>query len=607
MEYTSIRRVHDPSADRLARHIRRAEGNSPTNASMLRTRYLRIVLFFARVILNVIFWDLALRRIGLRGIAEHTAQRRYTDAARRFRALAIRMGGVLIKVGQFLSARVDVLPEYVTRELADLQDEVPPEKFADIRAVLESELKGTVGEKFAALDEMPLAAASLGPAHRAQLLTGERVVVKVQRPRIERLIETDLAALRTVVSWLKRYPPIRRRADVEALLSEFSRTLWEEVDYVAEGRNAVRFKEMFADDPGVRVPRLYAELSTKRALVLEDVYFIKITDYEAIAASGVDRAEIADRLFKTYLRQIFEEGFFHADPHPGNLFVEPPSPPAPLSQGERGSVPPSLSASGREGGWGDERGQGWRLVFVDFGMVGRVAPEMKAGLRDLAVAVGTRDPAGVVQAYRRLGVLLPSADLDRLREVETAVFDRFWGKTMNELRNINRREFREMTHEFRDVLYEMPFQIPEDLIFLGRCVAILSGMCTGLNPEFNLFEGLAPFARRLLAEEAGEGLDYWLDRLIELGRRLVGLPARLDSALTKLERGEVSVVTRSSPAEARRMDRLTAAINRLVAGAIFAALLAVGAQLYLNEERTLGAIGLAGALAVLGWVVFGGR
>lgn len=557
---------------------------------MLRTRYLRIVLFFTRIILNVIFWDLILRRIGLGGLSKRTAQERYTAAARRFRALAIRLGGVLIKVGQFLSARVDVLPEYVTRELADLQDEVPPENFADIRAMLERELKDAAGAKFTAFDETPLAAASLGQAHRAQLAGGERVVVKVQRPNIEKLIETDLAALRTVVSWLKRYPPIRRRADVEALLAEFSRTLWEEVDYVAEAGNAARFAEMFADDPGVRVPRVYPELSTRRILVLEDVYFIKIADYDAIAAAGVDRAEVADRLFKTYLRQIFEEGFFHADPHPGNLFVEPASPPVPLSQGEKGNG-----------------GEGWRLVFVDFGMVGRVPPEMKAGLRDLVVAVGTRDPAGVILAYRRLGILLPLADLDRLREVETAVFDRFWGKTMNELRNIDRSEIREMTREFRDVLYEMPFQVPEDLIFLGRCVAILSGMCTGLHPEFNLFEGLAPFARKLLAEEAGEGLDYWIDQLIEWGRRLVALPARLDSALTKLERGEMAVITRSSPAEARRGDRLTAAINRLVAGVVFAALLAVGAQLYLNGERTLGLVGLAGAMICLGWVLFGGR
>jgi predicted unusual protein kinase regulating ubiquinone biosynthesis (AarF/ABC1/UbiB family) len=239
-------------------------------------------------------------------------------------------------------------------------------------------------------------------------------------------------------------------------------------------------------------------------------------------------------------------------------------------------------------------------------MVGRVPPETRGALRDLVVAVGTRDPAAVVRAYSRLGVLLPSADLDRLQEVETVIFDRFWGKTMNELRQIDQREIRQFTRQFRDVLYEMPFQVPRDLIYLGRCVAILSGMCTGLNPEFNLFEGLAPYARKLVADEAGEGLDYWLDQLIDLGRRLIALPARLDSALTRLERGEVSVLTRRSPAEARRLEGLSRAINRLVAVMVFAALLVAATQLYLNDERNLGMAGFAAAGLALLWLVFRG-
>ncbi|MBU0704753.1 MAG: AarF/ABC1/UbiB kinase family protein, partial [Chloroflexi bacterium] len=192
---------------------------------MLRARYRRIVLFFARVAANLIAWELILPRLGFRKRVQRTRSDRLRRIAVAFRALAIQMGGVLIKVGQFLSSRLDVLPIEITDELAGLQDEVPPEDFADIRRVVEIELDAPLEERFAAFDETPLAAASLGQVHRAKLGTtaeSANVVVKVQRPNIETIIATDLAALRTVGKWLHRYPPIRRRADVPALLTEFT-------------------------------------------------------------------------------------------------------------------------------------------------------------------------------------------------------------------------------------------------------------------------------------------------------------------------------------------------------------------------------------------------
>lgn len=540
---------------------------------LLNRRYLRIVLFFGRIVLNFVFWEIFLRRIGLRGFANRTARGRYAAAARRFRALAIRMGGVMIKVGQFLSARVDVLPEYVTEELSGLQDEVPAEDFGHVKSVVESELRGTLAEKFASFDETPLAAASLGQAHRAALPTGEAVVVKVQRPDIEHIVEIDLAALRTVVSWLKRYPPISRRADVEALLREFSATLREELDYVAEGRNAVRFAEMFKDNPRIRIPQFHPEYSTGRVLTLESVYFIKITDYAAITAAGVDRAEVADRLFHTYLYQIFAASFFHADPHPGNLFVEP-------------------AADDHE----------WRLVFVDFGMVGRITPTIRAALREAAIAIGTRDPARLVHAAESLGAILPGADIDRIVEAETAVFDNFWGKTMKELRDTHPAEMRKFMRQFRDLLFEMPFQVPENLIYLGRSVAILSGMCTGLNPDFNLFISLTPFAQTLLAEETSdEGLQFWLNEIVEWGRKLIALPTRMDAALTQIERGQLVIINKPSPEQKRQAAQLNAALNRLTGGVAFAALLTAGTVLYVNGESGLGIGGWILAAAALIW------
>jgi len=537
---------------------------------ILRGRYLRAMRYFSFLTLHVFLWDITLRRIGLRGLPQRTADRRYSRWARRFRELATNLGGVWIKVGQFLSSRVDVLPASVTMELAALQDEVAPEPLTAVREVVEAEFGMPLEACFRAFDSQPLASASLGQVHRAMLEDGSRVVVKVQRKNIDDLIATDLAALAVVIAWLKRYRPIARRADLDALLDEFSRTLWEEVDYLAEAENARRFAEIFAEDPEVRMPRVYAERTTRRVLTLEDVYFIKITDYPAIEAAGVSLSEVARRLFRTYLQQIFEVGFFHADPHPGNLFVEPLE-------------------------------EGWRLVFVDFGMAGQLSPQNKQGLRDLAIAVATQDLDRLMRSYQTLGVLLPGADIGRIREAERAVFDRFWGMSMRELTSVDFREMHDFALEFRDLIYELPFQVPSNLIFLGRCVAILSGMCTGLDPDFNLFQELLPFAQSMLGE--GEesvvaGILTWLE---EQARRLIALPGRVDAILSRLERGELALITEPSAAYARRLDAITSAGNRLSAAVIFAALLMAGVLLYLHGETALaaGAAGLGFLLLLL--------
>jgi len=243
---------------------------------MDRVRYRRIVLFAARQIISIIWWDLILAHIGFRKLAQRNRSDRLQRMARDFRLLAVRMGGVMIKVGQFLSSRVDVLPKSITDELAGLQDEVPPVPFAAIRKQAEAEFGCTLSEKYIFFDRQPLAAASLGQVHRARIevpaLAGNpaaegaaapaptavrEVVVKIQRPNIEQIINTDLAALETVSRWINRYKPIRRRANIPALLQEFSRTLYEEIDYLAEGRNAETFAVNFADQPGIRVPRWF--------------------------------------------------------------------------------------------------------------------------------------------------------------------------------------------------------------------------------------------------------------------------------------------------------------------------------------------------------------
>jgi predicted unusual protein kinase regulating ubiquinone biosynthesis (AarF/ABC1/UbiB family) len=535
---------------------------------VFRARYRRIVFFFARSLAALGFWELALPLVGLSGLARRTRPQRLRCMAARFRALAVRMGGVLIKVGQFLSSRLDLLPDEITSELAGLQDEVPPEDFAAIRRVAEAELGAPLAKRFLYFDETPLAAASLGQVHRARLRTLEsaddptsdaalpaEVVVKIQRPRIEQLIAIDLAALATVGRWLSRYPPIRRRADIPALLSEFTRILHEEIDYLTEGKNAETFAAHFADHALVRVPRVVWSHTTRRVLTLEDVYGIKVTDHASLSAAGVDPAEVSTLLFATYMKQIFRDGFFHGDPHPGNLFIT-------VSSIDAATLKPTNAR--------------WRLTFVDFGMVGRVTPTTRAGLREAVIAIGTKDAAKLVRAWQGLGVLLPGADIALLERVEARVFERFWGKTMAELRDTSSQEMRALLREFRGLIYKMPFQIPLDLILLGWTMGILSGMCTGLDPSFNAWTHVAPFAQELIAEDRRNLWEGGLETLRAVVRALLDVPQRADRVLATLERGEISI---RMPELTEQVTRLEVTLRRLLSGFFSVGFLLAGLQL----------------------------
>ena len=555
-------------------------------SSRLRARYRYIMGFFARTIANVVFWDLALPRIGLRGWARRTRSDRYKKIASQFRAMTIRMGGVMIKVGQFLSARLDVLPAEITEELSGLQDEVPAEDFEAIRKLAEAEFGMPLEEKFERFDPVPLAAASLGQVHRARLRIDapeaeafRDVVVKIQRPFIDQLIDVDFSALRRVGGWLQKYEPIRKRVDVPALIEELATTVRNEIDYLAEGKNAETFSKNFADRKRVHVPRVVWSYTTKRALTLENVFAIKITDYDEITAAGIDRKEVARVLLDTYLKQIFEDGFFHADPHPGNLFVTP------------------LPATKR-------KKAGWQLTFVDFGMVGDVPENLREGLRELLVGIGTRDASRVVKSYKTMGVLLPSADTKLLEQAETQLFERFWGMSMSELRKINHLEMRDFAHQFRDLMYEMPFQLPHNLLLLGRTVAILSGMCTGLDPDFNIWEQLAPYAQKLVADEVGSGWEVWLDEIGNLVKELIALPAQTSRVLTQLERGELSV---NMPQVNRHLSYVEGAMNRVAGALIFAVFLLSGVLLR-NAGDTLLSYAFWGlSLLTLMWTIFFSR
>jgi predicted unusual protein kinase regulating ubiquinone biosynthesis (AarF/ABC1/UbiB family) len=585
--------AHAPAAIDLAAQIR---AEPPPAATLDRGRYLRVAFFFARVFLSFIGWDLILRHIpGFRNLAVTNSVARWRSHAQRYRRLAVRYGGVLIKLGQFLSIRVDVLPADVTSELRGLQDEVPAESLDDVKAVIAGEFKRPTEEVFAWFSPQPEAAASLAQVHKARLVTGEEVVVKVQRPRIEQLVETDLAALHLAISWLKLYRPVTRRVDLDRLYAEFFRTTRAELDFIQEGRNADRFAADFASDPGIYIADVFWEVTTRRVLTLENVASIKIDDVQAMEAAGISRAEVARKLYDTYLEQIFVHSFVHADPHPGNLFVHPlgPEPNA------------GAAADGGTAAQGDVAGvltesRPFLLIFVDFGMVAVIPEAMRSALRDVAIAVGTRDAHRMVQAYVDAGVLLPGADRQRIEELHDVLFARLGGMKMGQLTGIAMQQAPYLLREYRDLLFEMPFQFPTDVVFAMRAVAILAGMATTLDRNFDPWAATLPFAERLAADELARNWRGALDEIGELARLALRLPARLDRYLTQAERGELVQQTALAPDAAKSLRRLERSVDRLTWALIAMGLLMAGMLL----RTTDGPGGISTAALIGAGIVF---
>ncbi|MFQ5576329.1 MAG: ABC1 kinase family protein [Anaerolineae bacterium] len=511
--------------------------------SLNRARYRKIVWFFATIFIHIIWWDLLLRKIPLiKGRARATALRRWRHIARRFRGLAVGMGGVLIKLGQFLSTRVDVLPLEVTSELANLQDEVPPAPIDAVVALVEADFGRSIEQVFASFAPEPIAAASLAQTHRATLKDGREVVVKVQRPGIDVLVSTDLAAIEVAIRWLKFYPRVSRRVNLNWLAEEFTTVTSRELDFEAEGKNAERFQANFEGDETVYIPQIYWKYSTGRVLTMENVAYIRIADLEAIDAAGISRAEVAKKLYNVYMRQIFVTFFVHADPHPGNLFIKP----LPRPEGLQPWEPTPF-----------------QVVFVDFGMVVTIPERLRSALRNYAIGIGTRDAHRVVQSYVEAGTLLPGADLKRLEEAHEAIFDHFWGVGMTQMRNLAMSEAPYLLSEYRDLIYEAPFQLQVDMLFAARAVGILSGLATGLDPHFNPWAQTIPFAERLAREEFQQNWQGWAQQLLTIFRIALELSPKLDKVLTQAQRGSLSFETSLAPDARKAMGRLETSVQRL--------------------------------------------
>ncbi|MFQ3646377.1 MAG: AarF/UbiB family protein [Anaerolineae bacterium] len=603
-----------PTTAEVSRRVSEAAAPRETveqQVNRLRPRALRMQLRFWHTLLfalwlfgRLVVWQVYIANY-FPGYVKRTNTRRWRKYAREFRKFAIHMGGVMIKAGQFASTRADVLPEEVISELADLQDKVPTIPYEQIRAVLQREL-GDLDARFEWITPEPIAAASLGQVHRAKLRSGDRVVVKVQRPNVRAIVYTDMAALFIVARVAMRFAFVRRRADAVLLIEEFGRVLLEEVSYRKEVENAQRFARMFADNAGVYVPSIYTEHSTDQVITIEDVTSIKIDDFEALAAAGINRKDVARRLMDTYMKQIFDERFFHADPHPGNLFVYP----LPVEN------PQEYVAKGG--------GRPFYLIFIDFGMTGTLTKELVGALINTLSAVITRDARKLVASYKELGFLLPNADVRRIEEATEAVFDEVWGLSMSDINQIDFDVIANIGKEFSDLIYEMPFRIPQDFIYLGRTVSILSGMSTALDPDFNPWTSIQENVQHLITTDEETNLfreifASLLDPIQQLAagntrgfllatRRLLAQfqrPNRSEQMLQQIISGEVQIETKLSPYNRKQLERVESqmkATNRMF---LFGTLMIVGTLLYTNGDMQLATAAYAASGGAFLWWLLG--
>jgi predicted unusual protein kinase regulating ubiquinone biosynthesis (AarF/ABC1/UbiB family) len=559
-------------------------GDLPPLRIYRRRRFLRIFWWFLRAIIHVFILDVLFSRWWItRWYARRTGLKRWRRLARRFRGLAVQMGGVLIKLGQFLSSRADILPAQITEELAGLQDEVPPAPLPYILATIIAELGAPPDTIFTTFAPAPVAAASLGQVYYGVLRDGREAAIKVQRPRIDEIVDVDLRAVHWAVRIIKNYPAIKRRADLEALFVEFERVLRQELDYVQEAHNAEAIRANFADIPGIYIPAPYTELTTRRVLVMERIGGIKISDTAALDRAGIDRSELAHRFYRAYLKQWFLDGIFHADPHPGNLFVRVEGPPPPQTNGTRPGAPCTL-------------------IFVDFGMVGRLSPRAVEALREGTIALATNDAERFVEALDRLGVILRGVDRRPIVQAAQVLFRHTYNRSIRELTNIDvEGVFGEVEHLVRD----LPFQMPQDLIFLGRSAGMVTGLATTLDPDINLFQTLRPFAQELIAGESGE--VNWVERLRnELGglaQIAMTLPRQMDTYYKAANRSELQMRVDLSRLE-RGMRRVERATSRLAAGIIATGLFLGGVLLRVNGFGGEATWAWAAAALVTLWTIW---
>ncbi|MBD2014006.1 AarF/ABC1/UbiB kinase family protein [Microcoleus sp. FACHB-53] len=443
------------------------------------------------------------------GITDEKRARRRRTKAIWIRETFLDLGPTFIKVGQLFSTRADLFPSEYVEELSKLQDRVPAFRYEQAEVIIKQDFGKSVTELFCNFEPIPLAAASLGQVHKAQLQSGEEVVVKVQRPGLKKLFTIDLQILKGIARYFQNHPDWGRGRDWLGIYEECCRILWEEIDYLSEGRNADTFRRNFRTYDWVRVPRVYWRYTSPRVLTLEYVPGIKISHYEAIEAAGLDRKLIAHLGAKAYLQQLLNDGFFHADPHPGNIAVDP------------------------EGA----------LIFYDFGMMGRIKSNVREQLMETLFGIAEKNADRVVTSLVELGALSAVDDMGPVRRSIQYMLDHFMDKPFEN------QSVAQISDDLYEIAYDQPFRFPATFTFVMRAFSTLEGVGKGLDPEFNFMEVAKPFALQIMTNGNTPNGNSFLN---ELGRQAaqvsstaLGLPRRIEDTIDKLERGDLRVRVRS--------------------------------------------------------------
>ena len=373
------------------------------------------------------------------------------------------LGPTFIKIGQTLSTRADLLPLPAMLELAVLQEQVEQFPTEIARQIIARELSGEPEKLYASFDSTPIAAASLSQAYRAVLHDGRDVVVKVQRPNLPLLIARDVQILAAVADEVMTYPSMCRHTDWPSIVEEFARTIFEEIDYIREGRNADTFRHNFRNFEKICIPRIIWRLTGRRVLTIEYVPGTRVTDLQALRDQNIDPEEVTRIGANFYLRQLLEDGFFHADPHPGNMRVMPDG----------------------------------RLGIFDFGMVGKISNDLKSHLVNAFMHVIQRDYKLLIDDFVGMGFLDATVDRDALYADLAPVVEARFAEGMTKVR------FRKMLFDFSDVCYKYPFRLPTEFTFVMRALLTLEGVALTINPDFNFIDAALPFAHRIVMKNNG--------------------------------------------------------------------------------------------------------
>lgn len=481
-----------------------------------RFRLLPVYLTTARVLLDYGLLAIA-RRLRRREWSAGALSRAHRRNARRVLRAIVRVQGLFIKVGQLVSILSSVLPADFREELETLQDQIPPRPWAEIRARLHTELGRDPVELFRELETEPIAAASLAQVHAGRLADGRRVAVKVQHLGIERLAELDLRAARRILAIVGLFTGAR---GLDVLFEEVSQMIREELDFVSEADHIDVIAANFRDDPSVGTPTVLRELSTSRVLVTTFVDGVKVTDVETLDAKGVDRPDLAERLLRAYCQMIFIDGVYHADPHPGNIFVD----------------------------------DGGRIVFVDFGAMGKLSERMRSGIPTFLEAVLRRDRDAILRSLERMGFVQREPGDDVAERVIDYVYSRFLDEIELESWNLKDIHFdaemkleviadlRNLDLSVRDLT--ATFQVPREWILLERTLMLLLGVCTRIHPEMRPMATIRPYVEQLVLGGGRDWIGLVRSVVKDLAMTALTLPGDLERLLKKAERGEAALEIR---------------------------------------------------------------